>query len=79
MYKLNRLNTDLYEIRSKEGETIVKGPFSKVKSLASIQGFQDLDLAKQIMDENNHNCADFGIYRSFIFSYTDNNLFRLVQ
>ena len=68
MYKLNRLGTDLFEIKSNGGQVVVRGNFSKVKTITTANGFRDLELAKSIMTENNHNCADFGIYRSFIFS-----------
>lgn len=79
MFKLNKLHTDLFELISVHGETLVRGNFKRVETIGTLHGFTDLRCAKKEMEEHNHNCADFGMYKSFIFSYTDTKLFRLIQ
>lgn len=79
MYALNRYTENLFEMVDKDGRTVAKGSFKKVKLLCEAQGFTDLDLAKAVMEENNHNCADFGVFKRFIFSYNNDSLFRLAQ
>lgn len=79
MYTLNRISPTFFEIKSTDGQVIAKGSFDQVKSIGQAHGFSDLDFAKSQMDQNNHNSASFGIYRSFIYSYTDNNTFKLVH
>lgn len=74
MYTLLRITEDKYRMVENKGSTIIEGNWEMVKGYCEYQGFRDLDLARQIMEENIHNAADFGIGKAFIFSFDNKHI-----
>lgn len=68
MYKLLKIHDDKFKMISMDGPSLIEGSWPIVKGFCEYQGFNDLDLALEVMDKNGHNAAEFGINRSFIFS-----------
>jgi hypothetical protein len=59
----------LWEIHSPRG--IYKGSFRQVCTYAALElGFSldEFDVAVQEMEKHFHNCAEFGIYKSFLYT-----------
>ena len=51
-----------------DGVSVQDGPLSLVKMVMESHGISDVELATEVMTENNDDVADFGINGNFIIS-----------
>lgn len=69
MFILKKLSSNLFKLTdSQENRIIAIGDRISLKINAEAEGFDDLDLAIQIMDQTGDTAAEFGIFKRFLFT-----------
>tara|TARA_R110000868_G_C10973188_1_gene771461 strand:+ start:13966 stop:14214 length:249 start_codon:yes stop_codon:yes gene_type:complete len=78
MYTFLKVHDNRFKMIQNDSQTvIIEGTWNHILGFLEFQGFQDLELALEIMEKNGHNAADFGMNRSFIFSFDNKQIPKL--
>ena len=77
MYTLVKIHDNKFRMIEDRGPLVIEGDWSLVSGFCEYKGFIDLDSAKEAMELRNHNAANFGAGKSFIFSFDNKRIPKL--